>query len=112
LASQYNSEVKRSFTGTSRPATQIPRSGNALAQFVRLHAASRLRISGRRFLHRASPPPLLRRTSIPQSSSKRNRLVDFLGPPRRRAHQEPAGGYLPAPFTHAPAARIQTPPPQ
>ena len=47
--------------------------------------------------------------AIPQSSAERDRLVDLLGPRRGRAEQEPAGGYFPAAFAGAVAARVETP---
>ena len=44
--------------------------------------------------------------------AERNRLVDFLGPRRRRAEQESAVRHLPAPLAEPAAARLQRRPPR
>src|SRR5580693_282841 len=94
MAAKRDPPVVRPYARARGGPAQIARARNALAQFIRLLLAPRIWFSSRRFSHRAGETHLRRRPTVRQSSTERNRLVDFLGPDCRRDEQESAGGYL------------------
>ena len=62
---------------------------------------------GRRFPHRAGAPHLRRGSDVRQPGAVRNRLVDLLGPRRRRPESQSADRHLPAALRLPAAARQQ-----
>ena len=108
VAAERNPPPGRPHARTRRGPPQVRRARDALAQFVRLLPAARLRISRRRLPHRAGPPHLRRWPPVRESSAERDRLVDLLGPRRGRVEQESAGRYFSAPLAGAAAARQES----
>ena len=92
---------------------QIPRPRNALAEFVRLHAASRLRISRRRFSHRAGAAHLRRRDFSSPIRCKTKSIGGFFGAASqagstRISRSISSSGFLPCCCRAGPNGRAST----